>query len=464
MSDYRIEHDSLGEVQVPADALWGAQTQRAINNFAIARPLPNAFIQAVAQIKQNAAAANGQLGLLTAEVAAAIQSAATRIVAGEFADQFPVDVFQTGSGTSTNMNVNEVIAHLCQQAGVDVHPNDQVNLGQSSNDTIPSAIHLATARYFSEQLLPALTLLREQINASEKQWRQVVKPGRTHLMDAMPITFGQQLAGWQAQLDHADNVLRQALQGLLIIPQGGTAVGTGINCHRDFPRLFAEQLAAQTGLAFQPMNSPLAAQAAIDRPLTASSALRSLAVALIKIGNDLRWMNSGPQHGLAEICLPAVQPGSSIMPGKVNPVICESMCMVSAQVIGLDQANTLAAQSGNFELNVMLPLMADNLLSMSSMLARAMTMLAKQALAEMTVNRTALAERISRNPVLVTALNPLIGYQRAAEIAKAAYASGRPVIEVALEHTDLSRAELEKWLDPVTLTRGGFGSEPDSSS
>ena len=456
MSKVRTETDSLGEVQVPADALWGAQTQRAINNFAIARPLPNRFIRAVALIKQCAADVNHELGLLPADRADGIARAAARIVAGEFADQFPVDVFQTGSGTSTNMNVNEVIATLCARDGIRVSANDDVNLGQSSNDTIPSALHLASVLAVSEQLWPALDAVQHTLAARATELEHQVKPGRTHLMDAMPITFGQQLHGWITQLVYVREQIGQARDGLLSLPQGGTAVGTGVNCHPQFAEQFCRRLSVMSGHHFQPLASFFAGQGAIDRPLALSAALRALAVALMKISNDLRWMNSGPQHGLAEIALPAVQPGSSIMPGKVNPVICESVCMVAAQVMGLDQANAVAAQSGNFELNVMLPLVADNLLNMVSLLSHAMTMLADKALRGFTVNRDRLAAQISRNPVLVTALNPLIGYARAADIAKQAYREGRPVIEVAMEHTGMTQAELEALLDPVRLTRGGL--------
>ncbi|MDF1628451.1 MAG: class II fumarate hydratase [Alcanivoracaceae bacterium] len=455
MSRYRTEKDSLGEVQVPTDALWGAQTQRAVNNFTVSRPLPNRFIRAIALIKDCAAKVNCDLGLLAADKAAAISRAATRIAAGEFADQFPVDVFQTGSGTSSNMNLNEVIAHICQHDGVSIHANDDVNLGQSSNDTIPTAIHLCSVLAVTEQLLPALITLRDTVRYRASQLEHEVKPGRTHLMDAMPITFAQQLNGWAVQFDHAEEKLRDAVHGLLSIPQGGTAVGTGVNCHREFAPRFCLLLSERTGQHFQPLDSFFAGQGAIDRPLALSSALRGLAVVLMKICNDLRWMNSGPQHGLAEITLPVVQPGSSIMPGKVNPVICESVCMVAAQVMGLDQANGIAAQSGNFELNVMLPLVADNLLGMTAILANGMSMLDRSVMSGFQVNSDHLAESIKKNPILVTALNPLVGYNLAAEIAKEAYSSGRPVIDVACEKTDLSREQLEKLLDPVKLTRGG---------
>ncbi|MCC1496162.1 lyase family protein [Alcanivorax sp. 1008] len=455
MSHYRTEKDSLGEVQVPTEALWGAQTQRAVNNFTVSRPLPNPFIRAIALIKDCAAEVNLGLGLLAAEKASAISRAATRIVAGEFADQFPVDVFQTGSGTSSNMNVNEVIAHICQRDGVAIHANDDVNLGQSSNDTIPTAIHLSSILAVTERLLPALITLRDTVRHRALKLENEVKPGRTHLMDAMPITFAQQLNGWAVQLDYVEEKLRGAVHGLLSIPQGGTAVGTGVNCHREFAPRFCLLLSQRTGQHFQPLDSFFAGQGAIDRPLALSSALRGLAVVLMKICNDLRWMNSGPQHGLAEIVLPVVQPGSSIMPGKVNPVICESVCMVAAQVMGLDQANAIAAQSGNFELNVMLPLVADNLLGMTAILANAMGMLDQSVMSGFQINSDHLAESIKKNPILVTALNPLVGYNLAAEIAKEAYSSGRPVIDVACEKTDLSREQLEKLLDPVKLTRGG---------
>lgn len=456
MVSYRTEKDSLGEVSVPSEALWGAQTQRAVNNFTVSRPLPNRFIRAIAVIKGCAAEVNHDLGLLAADKAIAISAAAARIAAGEFADQFPVDVFQTGSGTSSNMNVNEVIARLCLLDGHSVSANDDVNLGQSSNDTIPTAIHLSALLALTEQLLPVLIRLRDSINKRAEQLTDQVKPGRTHLMDALPITFAQQLGGWVAQLNHSEQVLRAALQGLLHIPQGGTAVGSGVNCHPDFAPRFCRHLSEKTGQNFAPLESFFSGQGAIDRPLALSAALRGLAVVMMKIGNDLRWMNSGPQHGLAEISLPVVQPGSSIMPGKVNPVICESVCMVSAQVMGLDQANTIAAQSGNFELNVMLPLVADNLLGMIAMLANSIDMLERLVISGFKVNSEKLAASINKNPILVTALNPIIGYDRAAVIAKKAYQSGRPVIDVALEETELSRQQLEDLLDPLRLTRGGI--------
>lgn len=454
-SPTRKERDSLGEVEIPAQALWGPQTQRALDNFCVAGPLPHDFIRAVALIKSVAAQTHQQLGLLDHGKAEAIRTAADTLVAGAHADQFPVDIYQTGSGTSTNMNVNEVIARLCVQAGVAVHANDDVNLGQSSNDTIPSAIHISAVRYLDEHLLPAIQYLRDQVVRKAATLEEVVKPGRTHLMDAMPVTFAQVLGGWDSQLEHAMEKLRGAGHALQRLPQGGTAVGTGVNCDPRFAELFCQHLSERTGLHFQPLDNFLAGQGAMDRPLALSAALRGYAITLAKISNDMRWMSSGPLHGLGEIRLEALQPGSSIMPGKVNPVVCESTLMVCAQVQGLDHAVALAAQQGNFELNVMLPLIANNLLSMMQLLSSSNRFLADKAIAGFTVNTEHLQASLGRNPILVTALNPVIGYQRAAEIAKQAYANGRAIIDVAEEMTDLDRAQLEKLLDPLTLTRGG---------
>ncbi|MEY1660637.1 class II fumarate hydratase [Isoalcanivorax beigongshangi] len=451
----RIERDSLGDVRIPADALWGPQTQRAVDNFPISGPMPAPFIRALAQVKWGAAAANAELGLLPGDKAAAIQAAAAAIADGAHAEAFPVDVFQTGSGTSSNMNMNEVIAHLCQQQGVAVHPNDDVNLGQSSNDSVPTALHLAAADSLKDGVLPALSALMQQLDKRAGEWADVVKTGRTHLMDAMPLTLGQELSGWVAQLQFAERQLQQSYEAVLSVPQGGTAVGTGINADPDFAARFAAALAQRSGHPLQPLASPFSGQSALDRPLSVSAALRALAVVLMKICNDLRWMNSGPIHGLAEIQLPAVQPGSSIMPGKVNPVVCESVCMIAAQTMGLDQANVIAAQSGNFQLNVMMPLMAANLVQMAGYLERGMGILVPM-LAGMQANREHLAETVARNPVLVTALNPVIGYEKAADIAKEAFRTGRPVLEVAREYTDLDDQVLRQLLDPEQLTHGGI--------
>lgn len=449
----RTETDSLGDIQVPVAARWGAQTQRAVDNFPISgRCLPVRFIQAVVQIKRCAAQANRELGELSEDKAVAIVGACNDLLEGHHQDQFPVDIFQTGSGTSTNMNVNEVIAHLCDEAGASIHANDDVNLGQSSNDTIPTAIHLSAALAVTEQLIPALETLIAELGLRAREHRSTVKTGRTHLMDAMPVTVEQELQTWAMQLQDACARVARARDDLLAVPQGGTAVGSGINAHPDFADTFARHLAEETDLAFRAMPHPFVAQSALDSPLALSAALRGAAVVLMKISNDLRWMNSGPIHGLGEVQLPATQPGSSIMPGKVNPVICESATMVATQVMGLDQANVIAAQSGNFQLNVMLPLVASNVLDMTEWLANSCTNLAERAIKGMTFNEERLAEGVGKNPILVTALNPVIGYEKAAKIAKEAFASGRAVLDVAQEQSGLSRQELEKLLDPKDLT------------
>ncbi len=458
MSDTRIETDSLGHVEVPADALWGAQTQRAIDNFPVSgRPMPVAFIHAVVRIKRAAAQSNAVLDLLDGSRAEAIEKACDRILTGEYADQFPVDVFQTGSGTSTNMNVNEVLATLASQlCDEPVNANDHVNMSQSSNDVIPTAIHLSAVTEARETLLPALDHLTRVIAGREQETESVVKTGRTHLMDAMPVTLAQELRTWREQLLAAMERIEQAVQGLLRIPQGGTAVGTGVNAHPDFAQLFAEEISALSDYYFEPLEHAFVGQSAVDAPVALSAQYRGVATILLKIANDLRWMNSGPIHGLGEITLPALQPGSSIMPGKVNPVIPESVAMAATQVTGLDASVNAAGQSGNFQLNVMLPLVGWNLLEMNQLLARSANLLADRAIGGFTVNAEVMAEAVGRNPVLVTALNPVIGYAKAADIAKKAYASGRSVIDVAREETDLEEAELKRLLDPIRQTRGGL--------
>ena len=457
MTDFRTEKDSLGEVHVPANALWGAQTQRAVDNFPVSGlPMPSAFIAAVVRIKQAAADANTSLGLLDVQQRDAIDRAGERIIAGEFDDQFPVDRYQTGSGTSTNMNVNEVIAALAKQDGVAVNPNDHVNMSQSSNDVIPSAIHVSAIAGVQERLLPALTHLCGVIYEREGQFGEQAKTGRTHLMDAMPVTLGQELRTWREQLLAAEKRLDLAADELLAVPQGGTAVGTGVNAPDEFVGQFVKYLKAKTGYGFRSLDHKFVGQSAIDAPVNLSAQLRGLAVVLTKIANDLRWMNSGPIHGLAEISLPALQPGSSIMPGKVNPVIPESVAMACAQVMGLDSTNAIAGQSGNFQLNVMLPLVGSNLLDMIELLGNAMNVLADKAIQGFTVNAGTLDAAVGKNPVLVTALNPEIGYALASDIAKEAYQTGRPVIDVAEERSGLSRARLEELMDPLKLTRGGM--------
>lgn len=458
--DTRTERDSMGELQVPAKALYQAQTQRAVQNFRFSPyRLPEAFILALLQIKKAAAQANAELGLLARPVADAITAAAEAQLADLDMQHYPVDVFQTGSGTSSNMNVNEVLATLASSTlQQPVHPNDHVNLGQSSNDTIPTALHVSAAMQLEKQLLPALTQLQQALANKSQQLTGQIKTGRTHLMDAMPVSFSQVLDGWHAQLQHAAQNLRQQQVALQALAQGGTAVGTGVNADPRFAALFCQQLSSQTGIAFSPAVNFFAAMGAQDTVVASSGALKTLAVALMKISNDLRWMNSGPLSGLAEIELPALQPGSSIMPGKVNPVIPEAVCMACAQVIGNDSTITLAGQSGNFELNVMLPLLAHNLLQSISLLANSCSALAEKAISGFSVRSDNLARNLALNPVLVTALNPLIGYSKAAAIAKQAYQQQRPVIDVALEHTNFSREELEQLLNPAHLCQGGNAS------
>ncbi|MCW4152278.1 class II fumarate hydratase [Halomonas sp. 18H] len=452
----RIERDSMGELDVPAEALYGAQTQRAVNNFPVSQtPMPVAFIHAIARIKLAAAQTNQALGELDADRADAIMQAAREVISGEHDEHFPVDVFQTGSGTSSNMNVNEVIATLASRRGVEVLPNDHVNMGQSSNDVIPTAIHVSAALAVHESLRPALVHLRSTIDSRAAELSDVVKTGRTHLMDAMPLRMDQELGAWSSQLGQAIERLDSCLTRLCRLAQGGTAVGTGINAPQGFADQVASQLSEQTGLSFKPNDSFFASIASQDAAVELSGHLKGLACIVMKIANDLRWMNSGPLAGLGEIELEALQPGSSIMPGKVNPVIPESAAQAAAQVIGLDAAITVAGQSGNFQLNVMLPLVAHNLLTGITLMTSTTRLLADRAIATFTVRRDSIETPLARNPILVTALNSAIGYNAAAAIAKEAYQTGRPIIDVAEEHTDLGRDRLERLLDPEALTRGG---------
>ncbi|MFT3789542.1 MAG: class II fumarate hydratase [Rudaea sp.] len=456
MAHYRIEHDSMGELKVPAAALWGAQTQRAVENFPVSGlRMPREFIRALGLIKAAAAQANGDLGHLAKAKAKAIRKAAERVAAGEFDAEFPIDVFQTGSATSSNMNANEVIAHLASTGNLKVHPNDDVNMGQSSNDVIPTAIHVSAALAAGERLLPALKHLQKTIDRRAKQLNKVVKTGRTHLMDAMPVTFGQEMSGWSAQV--ASNVARieSALARVRALPQGGTAVGTGINADAKLGPMICRELGRATGVRFVPAKNLFEGLSSQDAAVELSGQLKTLAVSLMKIANDLRWMNSGPLAGLGEIELPALQPGSSIMPGKVNPVIPEATAMVAAQVIGNDATIAVAGASGNFQLNVMLPVIAYNLLQSIEILGAASRLLADRAIAGFKVRRDRIGEALARNPILVTALNPVIGYEKGAAAAKRAYKEGRPILDVALETAGLSKAELVKLLDPAALTRGG---------
>ncbi|MCZ8165206.1 class II fumarate hydratase [Silanimonas sp.] len=454
----RTERDSMGELAVPAEALWGAQTQRAVENFPISGwRMPRGFLRALGLIKAAAAEANAGLGLLDAKRGEAIRDAALKVAAGEFDAEFPVDVFQTGSGTSSNMNANEVIAHVAHSlGGMAVHPNDHVNLGQSSNDVVPTAIQVGAVLAVRERLLPALEHLRHVVQRRAHEHLGTVKTGRTHLMDAMPLTLGQELFAWASQVGHAEERLKDAERRLRALPLGGTAVGTGINAHPRFAERAIAVLAQDTGVPFQAAANPFMGIAAQDGAVELSGQLNGLAVVLMKISNDLRWMNSGPLAGLGEIELPALQPGSSIMPGKVNPVIPEAVAMVAAQVMGMHATISVAAQSGNFQLNVMLPVIAHNLLWAIELSANAARLLADRAIAGFTVREDRLQEALARNPILVTALNPLIGYEKAASIAKKAYASGRPILDVAVEETGLNREVLAKALDPLALTKGGI--------
>ncbi|WP_372390929.1 class II fumarate hydratase [Xanthomonas sp. NCPPB 3582] len=455
---FRTEHDSMGELQVPAEALWGAQTQRAVQNFPVSgQPMPRGFIRALGLIKAAAASVNADLGLLPKAIAKTVQDAALQVAEGAHDAQFPIDVYQTGSGTSSNMNANEVIATLATRAGkAAVHPNDHVNLGQSSNDVVPTAIRVSALLAVHEQLQPALKHLRKTIDKRARSLDKVVKTGRTHLMDAMPLTFGQEFGAWSAQLSSAQERIDDALKRLRRLPLGGTAIGTGINADPRFAAKAAKALSTLSGAKFESADNKFEGLAAQDDAVELSGQLNALAVALIKIANDLRWMNAGPLAGLGEIELPALQPGSSIMPGKVNPVIPEATVMACAQVIGHHTAITVAGQTGNFQLNVTLPLIAYNLLDSITLLGNVSRLLADSAIAGLKVRQERVREALDRNPILVTALNPIIGYEKAAAIAKRAYKEQRPVLEVALEDSGLSEADLRRLLDPAALTRGGI--------
>ena len=462
MAKTRTESDSLGDVTVPAEALYGAQTQRACDNFTISgERMPESFIRVLILLKACAAKANQNLNCISGDTAFAITQACESLLADKkLMDHFPVDVFQTGSGTSTNMNANEVIANLAtHNTGENIHANDHVNFGQSSNDVIPSTLHITAALNLHTHLLPALSHLEEVIQAKAASVKTVCKTGRTHLMDAMPVRLEQSLMSWFGQLQHHSRQLQQLAPSLHQIALGGTAVGTGVNAHPRFAHECCNVLSVKTGLDFKPADNPFPLMSGLDAVMSVSGQLKSLAMALLKIANDLRWMNSGPLSGLGEIELAALQPGSSIMPGKVNPVIPEAVAMAAAQVAGYDSAITIAGQSGNFELNVMLPLMANNLLKSMHLLTTSMMHLADKAIKDFSVKHKSIEQNLARNPVLVTALNPIIGYSKAAEIAKRAWQQERPVMDVAAEMTDLSEEELKGLLDPMKLTYPSV--EPD---
>ena len=451
--------DSMGELEIDENALYQAQTQRAINNFPISyQAMPEPFVRALVLIKTVAAETNADLGCIKQEEADAIVRAATSLLSDvNIMDHFPIDIFQTGSGTSSNMNANEVLATLAErESGLEINPNDHVNFGQSSNDVIPTAIHVSAAIEVSEKLLPALEYLEDSIRNKAEEVEDYCKTGRTHLMDAMPIRMDQSLLSWADQVKGAKIGVKDALEGLKTLGIGGTAVGTGINTHPEFSKNFADAISKKTEIGFKAADNPFPYLGSQDAAVRLSGQLKSIAVVLIKISNDLRWMNSGPLAGLGEITLEALQPGSSIMPGKVNPVIPEAAAMVGAQVIGNDTVISIAGQSGNFELNVMLPIVASNLLSSILIVSNISRLLADKAIKTFEVNKEKLDEALHKNPILVTALNPVIGYSKAAEIAKRAYADNRPIIEIAEEETDLPLAELEKLLNPFDLTKGGL--------
>ncbi len=456
----RIVRDSMGEMRVPENALYGASTARAIENFPISGiPFSRSFLRALGLVKACSAGANRELGVLDHALANMIESAALEVAEGTWDAEFPLDIFQTGSGTSTNTNANEVIASRAAQLAPDgpaPHPNDHVNMCQSSNDVIPATIHVAAALLLAERLLPALEHLEGTLESRAADTGDVVKTGRTHLMDATPVRLGQEIGGWAAQIRNARARIESTLPRLHKLSLGGTAVGTGLNADPAFGATVAGELARRTGLPFAETDNHFEAQASQDTAAELSGQLKALAVALIKIANDLRHMNSGPIAGLGEITLPALQPGSSIMPGKINPVISEATMMVCAQVIGNDTAITIGAQHGNFELNVMLPVIAHNLLQSIELLASVSRVFADKAVAGFVVNVEHIAGLVDRNPIMVTALNPIIGYDAAATIAKRAYAEGRTVKEVAVEETDLPPERLDRILDPAELAQPGI--------
>jgi len=460
---HRIEKDSMGEMQVPADAYYGASTQRAIENFPVSgEPLPPSFVHALGLVKLAAARVNRTLGLLDADKAGAIERAAREVADGKLDREFPIDVFQTGSGTSTNMNANEVLATRASEllAGARgahlVHPNDHVNLGQSSNDVIPTVLHVSGLLALERDLIPALRHLHAALAAKAKAFDGIVKSGRTHLMDATPIRLGQEFGGWASQVEHAIERVEAVLPHLRELAIGGTAVGTGLNAHPEFGRRMAAELSLLTASKFTEARDHFEAQGAQDGAAWASGALNSVAASLMKIANDLRLLNSGPRTGLAEIRLPAIQPGSSIMPGKVNPVICESVIQVGAQVMGNHVAVTVGAQWGQLELNTMLPMMARNLLESSRLLANVSRLLADRAIAGIEADEAACVGYVEISPSMATALNPLIGYDKAAEIAKRSFKERRPVRELAAEMTDLTPARIAEALDPRRQTEPGL--------
>lgn len=455
MSKTRIEHDSMGEVQVPDDVYYQAQTQRARDNFQFSdRRFPTPALIALLDIKLAAAQANNQLGLLDNATVTAIQQAITASKKVDFSQHFPIDLFQTGSGTSSNMNVNEVIASLTSDIlQSKVHPNDDINMSQSSNDVVPACIQISTVRQLKRLLYPAIKGLSDRLEYLAAQYSDRVKTGRTHLMDAMPITLGQELQCWQQQLNSAQDRIQQVEIGLHNLPLGGTAVGTGVNCHPRFAKLACDYLQQQDQIPWQAAAIPALYMSSQDHTLAMASALKGFAVTLLKIANDLRWMNSGPVAGLQEISLTVLQPGSSIMPGKVNPVIPEAVAMVAAEVIGNETTITIAAQSGNFQLNVMLPLIADKLLSSIDLLTHACICMTDKVFADFQPKVDHLTQVLEKNPIIATALNSVVGYDMAAKIAKRADKEHKSVLVIALEETELDKNELKAILDPLHLAK-----------
>jgi fumarate hydratase class II len=462
MAETRIERDTMGEVVLPASALYGAQTQRAVENFPISgEPLPPELIHALGLVKLASARVNRELGLLDAEVAGAIERGARAVADGELDDQFPIDVFQTGSGTSSNMNANEVIAAVASaELGRRVHANDEVNLGQSSNDVIPTALHVAAVLAIENTLVPALHYLHETLRQKADEFDDIVKIGRTHLMDAVPIRLGQEFGGYARQIELAIERIEATLPGLRELAIGGTAVGTGLNTHPEFGARVARELSELTGTEFREAENHFEAQGSRDAYVFTAGALTALAAALMKIANDIRLLASGPQAGLGELILPAIQPGSSIMPGKVNPVICEAVIQVGAQVTGNGQAIVIGGQWGQLDLNVMLPMMARNVLESIRLLANASRVLVDKALAGIEANRERAEGYVEGSISMATALNPLIGYDKAAKIAKKSYASGRTVRELAYEESGLTREQVDDALHPYRQTE----SEPGADS
>jgi fumarate hydratase, class II len=456
----RIEHDSMGEVRVPADALWGAQTARAVENFPISGlTMPPPIVHALARIKAAAARVNAELGALDADRAAAIEAAAREVASGRHDEHFPIDVFQTGSGTSTNMNVNEVVARLAHlRSGLDIHPNDHVNAGQSSNDTFPTAIRLAATTAVAQELAPALAHLEASLRRKESEFAAVVKAGRTHLLDAVPVTLGQEFSGYARQAELGRARVVQAAEGAAELPLGGTAAGTGLNAAPGFAAAVTAALAEETGIALREADNHFEAQATQDALVALSGAAKVVAVSLTKICNDLRWMSSGPRAGLGEIHLPDLQPGSSIMPGKVNPVVPEATLMVCAQVIGNDTTITVAGASGNFELNVMLPVIGRCLLESLTFLAASARLLADRCIDGITADEERCLDLAQGSPAIVTPLNRYIGYEAAAAVAKESIAQRRAIREVVLSrgHVDsgeLSEAQLDEALDLLAMAR-----------